>query len=98
MWRNHTKHALWKCGGQWFFFHGSANLRSSGSIESMSWYNHEGLYSLNRKWMLAMIRREPIEKYLTTGRTNTNGFYTPLEKDGDVLDMKKVRKLDNGNE
>ncbi len=99
MWRNHTKHALWSCGGQWFFFHGSANLRSSGSIESMSWYNSEALYKFNRQWMMHLIDRVPISDFIVTGKTNTNGFFSFLDRDAVKLDLKGIQKFDaDGND
>lgn len=80
MWRNHTKHMLIRGPGYSIFARGSANLRSSGCIESMDITNDPSLYDFNRDWMRKVIKREPVEKFIQTGQTNANGFFTFLNE------------------
>ena len=89
LWRNHTKQGCIAGPGYRIFLHGSANLRSAGDINTMAIHHDPALYDFNRRWMLHLINREPIGKYLSTGKTNTNGFFTFLDQD-------KVQLFDNG--
>jgi hypothetical protein len=81
LWRNHTKIVCAKGPGYRIFVHGSANLRSAGDLNTMAIHNCPKLWELNRKWITHLIGREPISKYLSTGQTNANGFFTFLDTD-----------------
>lgn len=81
LWRNHTKIILAHGPGYKIFIHGSANLRSAGDINTMAVHHDSRLWEMNHRWIKHLIRREPISKYLATGETNANGFFTFLDQD-----------------
>ena len=45
-----------------YVFSGSANLRSSGTIEQFSVYNSNHLYDFNRKWISHLITKYNFNK------------------------------------
>jgi len=74
--RNHTKMVLIKSGENCFLFTGSANLRSSGTIEQFSIYNNEKLYNFNQNWISELIAKYNFENessiFENTGQASFN--------------------------
>lgn len=74
--RNHTKMVLIKSGENYFLFTGSANLRSSGTIEQFSIYNEKNLYNFNKNWINQLIQKynfeNEIKTYKNTGQASFN--------------------------
>jgi len=60
--RNHTKLVLIKTDTDFYLFTGSANLRSSGTIEQFSIYNSEELFEFNKKWITYLIDKFNFSK------------------------------------
>jgi hypothetical protein len=60
--RNHTKLVLIKTDADFYLFTGSANLRSSGTIEQFSIYNSEELFEFNKKWITYLIDKFNFKK------------------------------------
>lgn len=69
--RNHTKICLLKTETDYFVMCGSANLRSSATIEQFTIINDKNIYDFNRDWILTLIEKYNFEKeykeYSNTG-------------------------------
>jgi hypothetical protein len=74
--RNHTKICLIKTDNDFFVLTGSANLRSSGTIEQFSIFNDQNLYLFNKNWIDKIIRKYNIDLFfngeINTGSANFN--------------------------
>ena len=74
--RNHTKMVLIKSGENYFLFTGSANLRSSGTIEQFSIYNDKNIYNFNKNWINQLIQKYNFESesknFENTGQASFN--------------------------
>ena len=74
--RNHTKMVLIKSKDNYYLFTGSANLRSSGTIEQFSIYNSEKLYNFNKKWISYLINKYNYKKeFKDIKNTGQASFY-----------------------
>jgi hypothetical protein len=74
--RNHTKMVLIKTKSNYYLFTGSANLRSSATIEQFSIYNSENLYNFNKKWISYLIEKYNFEKeFKFIKNTGQGSFY-----------------------
>lgn len=60
--RNHTKLVLIKNKTDFYLFTGSANLRSSGTIEQFSIYNSKELFEFNKTWITHLINKFNFNK------------------------------------
>ena len=69
--RNHTKLVLIRTDTDFYLFTGSANLRSSGTIEQFSIYNSEELFEFNKTWITYLI-----------GKFNFNKKYSEIKNTG----------------
>ena len=74
--RNHTKLVLIKTETDFYLFTGSANLRSSGTIEQFSIYNSEELFEFNKTWITYLIDKfnfkKKYEEIKNTGQASFN--------------------------
>jgi len=74
--RNHTKLVLIKTNTDFYLFTGSANLRSSGTIEQFSIYNSKDLFEFNKIWIVDLIDKynfkKKYEEIKNTGAANFN--------------------------
>lgn len=70
--RNHTKLCLIKTDTDFYLFSGSANLRSSGTIEQFTIFSSKELYEFNKQWILFLIEKYNFDKsykeYKNTGK------------------------------
>ena len=49
--------------------------------------------------MMHLIDRVPISDFILTGKTNTNGFFSFLDRDAVKLDLKGIQNFDaDGND
>jgi PLD-like domain len=71
--RNHTKMVLIEFQDSKFLFTGSANLRSSATIEQFCIFNDSSLYDFNYDWITKLV-----QKYNYKTHTSKN-FNTPIE-------------------
>lgn len=60
--RNHTKLILIKIDGRHFVFSGSANLRSSATIEQFSIFDDREIYEFNEKWISHLIQKYNFDR------------------------------------
>lgn len=74
--RNHTKLVLIKTETDFYLFTGSANLRSSGTIEQFSIYNSKELFEFNKTWITYLIDKfnfnKKYEEIKNTGQASFN--------------------------
>ncbi len=74
--RNHTKLVLIKTDTDFYLFTGSANLRSSGTIEQFSIYNSKELFEFNKTWITYLIDKfnfkKKYEEIKNTGQASFN--------------------------
>ncbi len=78
--RNHTKMVLIKSKDNYFLFTGSANLRSSGTIEQFSIYNSKKLFEFNKSWISKLIDKYNFKKeFKNIKNTGQASFYFMLD-------------------
>lgn len=78
--RNHTKMVLIKSKDNYFLFTGSANLRSSGTIEQFSIYNSRELFDFNKHWIAKLIDKYNFKKeFKDIKNTGQASFYFMLD-------------------
>ena len=74
--RNHTKLVLIRTDTDFYLFTGSANLRSSGTIEQFSIYNSKELFEFNKTWITYLIDKfnfnKKYEEIKNTGQASFN--------------------------
>lgn len=74
--RNHTKMVLIRSGKNFFVFTGSANLRSSGTIEQFCIFNQREIYEFNKTWIMHLIDKYNFnKKYSEIKNTGQASFY-----------------------
>lgn len=74
--RNHTKMVLIRSGKNFFVFTGSANLRSSGTIEQFCIFNQREIYNFNKAWIQFLIDKYNFnKKYTEIKNTGQASFY-----------------------
>lgn len=78
--RNHTKMVLIKTETDYYLFTGSANLRSSGTIEQFTIFNSKELYNFNKSWISELINKYNFKKkYSEIKNTGQANFYFMLD-------------------
>lgn len=86
--RNHTKIVLIEFSSSYFVFTGSANLRSSGTIEQFTIFNSKELFDFNKRWIEKLIKKYNYKENLKEAggklkETNTLATLDFLEELGD---------------
>lgn len=79
--RNHTKMVLIEFKNQKFVFTGSANLRSSATIEQFCIFNSDELYDFNYEWVSRLINQYNYKNHVS------KNYNTPTDLDFLEMDI-----------